>query len=80
MTRRGPHGGHRAECLHESSGQPDHLLIAAAPSDECVHGVYDSRLAAMIHANRGFHGVASARRLIVFNILRLITKPTGSIR
>ena len=32
------------------------------------------------HANRGFHGAASASRLIVFNILRLITKPTGSIR
>jgi hypothetical protein len=31
-------------------------------------------------ANCGFHGAASARRLIVFNILRLITKPTGSSR
>jgi len=33
-----------------------------------------------VYTNLGFHGAVSARRLIVFNILRLMTKPTGSIR
>ena len=56
--------------LHVTCGQPEGR----------VHGVNDTRLRGMVHANRGFHGAASARRLIVFNILRLMTNPTGSIR
>ena len=63
------------------------LMSARAVSPDRAAGGAEAEPASMAptmcvitHANCGFHGAASARRLIVFNILRLITKPTGSIR